>query len=348
MRYARPTEGLLDLPMRYTVKMVSSGPHHLLKALAAALFLALAALALARSATMADTEPESAEIAANGRDIVLYLAKEIGPRSLAVPSSLEEAALYVEARLEGLGYALERQLYEAPGGHQVRNIIVEKPGRERPEEIIIVGAHYDTVPTTPGADDNASGVAGLIELARLLKPYDNARTLRFVAFTCEEPPYFQSRWMGSRVYARQAKAKGEDIIAMMSLEMIGFFDSNVSQEFPFPFMGLMYPDKADFVGVAGNLSSRRLVTKVREAMKRGGDIGVESIATISLVPGVNFSDHDSFWQEGYRAVMITDTAFYRNDHYHGPSDTPETLNYEAFAEVVRGLRQAVMELDGGS
>lgn len=293
-------------------------------------------------------DQERATIANNGRAIVRHLAGEIGPRSLVVPPSLEEAAIYVEELLADRGYAVVHQEYEAPGGHQVRNLIVEKTGRQIPEEIILVGAHYDTVPTTPGADDNASGVAGLAELARLLKDFENLRTIRLVAFTCEEPPYFKSRWMGSRVYAREARERGDDIIAMMSLEMIGFFDSSIPQEFPFPLMGLMYPDTADFIGVVGNLSSRRLVTRVREAMKRGGSIGVESISTISLVPGVDFSDHDSFWQEGFPAVMITDTAFYRNTHYHGPEDTPETLNYEAFAEVVLGLYQAVVELDGGT
>ncbi len=337
--------------MRYTTE---APPHRRLRlaaVLALALSLAVPVWALAESPPTIDGEmdwdKEREAIADNGREIVRRLAGEIGPRSLAEPSTLEAAALYVEGVLAEAGYEVERQTYEAPGGHAVRNLIVEKRGTRRPEDIILVGAHYDTVPTTPGADDNASGVAGLAELARLLKPYDNRRTIRLVAFTCEEPPYFQSRWMGSRVHAREAKKRGENIVAMMSLEMIGFFDASASQEFPFPLMGLMYPNTADFIGVVGNLSSRSLVSQVREAMRRGGSIGVESISTISLVPGVDFSDHWSFWREGYKAVMITDTAFYRNTRYHGPADTPETLNYEAFAEVVLGLRQAVVELDGG-
>jgi Zn-dependent M28 family amino/carboxypeptidase len=297
--------------------------------------------------SLASKDREAETIAQNGKAIVGYLAGTIGPRSLAQPQNLEAAARYVEERLRELGYEVTYQSYAAPGGQPVRNLIVEKPGREIPEEIIIVGAHYDTVPLTPGADDNASGVAGLIELARLLKPYENTRTLRFIAFTCEEPPYFKSRWMGSRVYAREARRRGDQIIAMISLEMIGFFDSSIEQGFPLPLMGLFYPNTADFIGVVGNLSSRSLVTRVREAMRRGSSIGVESIATVSFVPGVDFSDHDSFWHEGYQAVMITDTAFYRNVHYHGPTDTPETLNYEAFAQVVKGLYQAVIELDQG-
>lgn len=311
------------------------------------LFAAGPARAQAESPIMMDRDKERPAITEKVREIVYHLAGTIGSRSLASPQTLEEAALYVEGLLAEAGYEVERQAYEAPGGHMVRNLIAEKTGSQKPEEIILVGAHYDTVPSTPGADDNASGVAGLAELARLLKGYDNKRTVRLVAFTCEEPPYYKSPWMGSRVHAREARERGEDIIAMMSLEMIGFFDSSASQGFPFPLMRLMYPDTADFIGVVGNLSSRGLVKRIREAMRRGGSIGVESISTVSLVPGVDFSDHASFWHEGYPAVMITDTAFYRNDHYHGPLDRPETLNYEGLAEVVLGLYQAVVELDGG-
>jgi Zn-dependent M28 family amino/carboxypeptidase len=322
-------------------------PLRLRTAAAALVCLTVVAGAGAEETPVSTSEIPSATIAERGRAIVEHLAGTIGPRSLAHPASLEQAAVYVEERLADLGYTVERQTYEAPGEYQVRNLIVEKTGREQPEEIILLGAHYDTVPLTPGADDNASGVAGLLELARLLKPYANRRTVRLVAFTCEEPPYFKSRWMGSRVYAREARRRGDDIIAMVSLEMIGFFDESVAQGFPFPLMRYFYPNTADFVGIIGNLFQRSLVTQIREAMRRGGDIGVESISTVSIVPGVDFSDHDSFWHEGYPAVMVTDTAFYRSPHYHSITDTPETLNYEAFAEVVKGLYQAVLELDEG-
>ncbi|MFQ5893713.1 MAG: M28 family peptidase, partial [Nitrospinota bacterium] len=294
--------------------MMRTGPLRYATAVAAMVSLAVVAAARAQETPMTPSEQASATIAENGRAVVERLAGTIGPRSLALPASLEQAALYIEERLTGLGYAVEPQPYEAPGGRTVRNLIVEKAGRQVPEEIILIGAHYDTVPLTPGADDNASGVAGLLELSRLLKAYENRRTIRLVAFTCEEPPYFLSRWMGSRVYAREARRRGDNIIAMISLEMIGFFDESISQTFPFPLMSYFYPNTADFIGVVGNLSSRGLVTQVREAMRRGGDIGVESITTISLVPGVNFSDHDSFWREGYQAVMVTDTAFYRSQH----------------------------------
>lgn len=332
--------------MRYTRAMRRTSPLRLQTAAAALLCVASLGAAAAQEASMPTSEIPSATIAERGRVIVEQLAGTIGPRSLAQPASLEQAALYIEERLAELGYSVERQPYEAPGEHPVRNLIVEKTGREQPEKIILLGAHYDTVPLTPGADDNASGVAGLLELARLLKPYANRRTIRLVAFTCEEPPYFKSRWMGSRVHAREARRRGDDIIAMVSLEMIGFFDESIAQGFPLPLMRYFYPNTADFVGVVGNLFQRSLVTQVREAMRGGGDIGVESIATVRILPGLDWSDHGSFWHEGYPAVMVTDTAFYRSPHYHSYSDTPETLNYEAFAEVVKGLYQAVLELDG--
>ncbi|MDV2495353.1 MAG: M20/M25/M40 family metallo-hydrolase [bacterium] len=334
--------------MRYTMAMRRTSPLRLVTAAAALVCMAGLAAAPAKEASMSTSEIPSATIAERGRAIVEHLAGTIGPRSLSQPASLEQAALYIEERFAELGYTVERQPYKVPPVERpVRNLIVEKTGRDKPKEIILFGAHYDTVPTTPGADDNASGVAGLLELARLLKPYANRRTIRLVAFTCEEPPYFKSRWMGSRVYAREARRRGDDIIAMVSLEMIGFFDSSISQGYPIPFMRYFYPNTADFVGVVGNISSRRLVTKIRNAMRQGGDIGVESIATVKFLPGLDWSDHGSFWRVGYEAVMITDTAFYRSRHYHSYSDTPETLNYEAFAEVVKGLYQAVVELDGG-
>ena len=333
--------------MRYTRAMRRTSPISLGTAVAVSVCLAVSAASGVEEAHMAAPERASATIAENGRAIVRHLAETIGPRSLFNPTSLEEAARYIEERLAELGYDVEHQPYEVPGGHTVRNLIVEKAGRGKPDEIILFGAHYDTVPSTPGADDNASGVAGLLELARLLKAYENRRTIRLVAFTCEEPPYFQSRWMGSRVYAKEARRRGDDIIAMVSIEMIGFFDASISQTFPVPFMSYFYPSTADFIGVVGNLSSRRLVTAVREAMRRGGSIGVESITAVRVLPGIDFSDHASFWREDYPAVMVSDTAFYRSPHYHGPSDTPDTLNYESFAEVVKGLYQAILELDEG-
>lgn len=275
---------------------------------------------------------------------VIELSRNIGARNAIRYEALNRAALYIEKMFEQIGFQPESQVYPLEG-RDFRNIFVTVPGKNQPEEIIIIGAHYDTVMGTPGADDNASGVAGLLELARFLRDKDPGRTVRFVAFTNEEPPYFRSRNMGSRVYARAARAKGEKIIAMICLEMIGYFSSEKgSQGYPLPLMKTLYPDTADFIAVVGNLGSRSLGKQVARGFRSQTGIDVESLATFEWVPGVDFSDHYSFYKEGYRAVMVTDTAFYRNDHYHMPTDTPNTLDYPSMAHVVRGLRQAVLDL----
>ncbi len=275
---------------------------------------------------------------------VTVLSEEIGERNAGRYSALERAGAYIEESFRQMGYAPESQFYELEG-RPYRNIYVTLPGNRLPEEFIVVGAHYDTVPGTPGADDNASGVAGLLELAGLFAGKTQARTLRFIAFTNEEPPYFRSRKMGSRVYARAARERGEKITAMLCLEMIGYFsDQKGSQSYPLPLMRLAYPDAANFIAVVGDLRSRTLVKRVARGLASQTGVGVESLATFTFVPGIDFSDHYSFYKEGYRAVMITDTAFYRNTHYHMSSDRAATLDYRAMAHVVEGLRHSLLDL----
>ncbi len=275
---------------------------------------------------------------------VTVLSEEIGERNAIRYRALERAAQYIDETFRGMGYAPESQFYELEG-RPYRNIYVTLPGALAPQEFVIVGAHYDTVPGTPGADDNASGVAGLLELARFFAGMTQGKTIRFIAFTNEEPPYFRSRKMGSRVYARAARERGEKITAMLCLEMIGYFsDEKGSQSYPLPLMGLAYPDAANFIAVVGDLRSRGLVKRVAQGLKSQSRVGVESLATFTFVPGIDFSDHYSFYKEGYRAVMITDTAFYRNTHYHMASDRAGTLDYGAMAHVVEGLRHSVLDL----
>lgn len=286
------------------------------------------------------------DLSSNLRNHVVELSARIGERSLVRYEALEKAAAYIETSFRGFGYALERQAYEWEG-REYRNIFVTSVGKKVPQEVIVIGAHYDTVSGTPGADDNASGVAGLLELARLFAGKDLDRTIRLVAFTNEEPPFFRSRNMGSRVFAREARERGEDIVAMICLEMIGYFsDQDDLQGYPLPLMKGFYPDTADFIAVVGNLRSRSLVKQVEQGMKKQAGVGVESLATFGWVPGIDFSDHYSFYKEGYRAVMITDTAFYRNHHYHRPTDTAKTLDYSAMAYVVLGLEQSICDLAG--
>ncbi len=218
-----------------------------------------------------------------------------------------------------------------------------------PDRILIVGAHYDTVEGTPGADDNASGVAVLLELARLHAETRFRKTVRFVAFTLEEPPFFRSRQMGSRVYVRGLKERGEQIEGMLCLEMVGCYSqAKGSQSFPFFWLRWRYSTTGNFITVFSNSASEPLQTRVRDALKAHGTLPVETFTGRWWIPGVDFSDHSSFWKQGYPAVMLTDTAFYRNPHYHRNTDRPETLDYGSMAELTRGLFQTLVALDRAS
>ena len=278
---------------------------------------------------------------------VEVLAGDIGERHVWRPESLRAAAEYVRAQWSSLGFKVEAQSYETHG-LRCDNLEVAVPGSTRASEIIVVGAHYDTVVGSPGADDNASGVAGLIEIAGALRNLDLQRTVKLVAFVNEEPPFFYFGQMGSKVYAQAARRRGDDIRAMLSLEMLGFYsDEPGSQRYP-PLLKWFYPDRGNFIGFVSNLRSRRTLAEVASAFRAGCDFPAESLASPSFVPGVAWSDHVSFWRAGYPAVMVTDTAFYRNAHYHGASDTPDRINYACLARVVAGLAAAVSSLAGGT
>lgn len=287
------------------------------------------------------------EIATRSRCIVETLAGEFPSRTGIYGPNLERAAAWIELEFRSLGYKVSLQRYAIRSSGEVKNLIVEKPGLQLDRPCIVLGAHYDSVPGTPGADDNASGVAGLLELARLLRDYKNRRTLRFVAFTHEEPPYFYSSKMGSHVYAKSLKESHAQVEAMISLEMIGYGGSHLEQTYPFPLMRQIgsYPKRGDFIGVIGNIRSRKLARFILARMREVCGIGVEGLSGPGFLPPLNLSDHSSFWRHGYRAVMITDTAFQRNPHYHMASDSAETLNYDFLAEVARGVYCAVRALD---
>jgi Zn-dependent M28 family amino/carboxypeptidase len=236
-------------------------------------------------------------------------------------TDLERPARYIESALAALG---PRSQYFESGGRKVRNI-------EAGSGSIVVGAHYDTVPGSPGADDNASGIAVLIELAAMKLP------VRFVAFANEEAPYFYGPEMGSWVWAKRARERGEPISAMFSLEMLGFYrEAPGSQQYPAP-LGLFYPDRADFIAFVGDLGVRHLVRKAISLFRQHTAFPSEGVAAPAVIPGVSWSDHWSFRRHGYRAIMITDTAFYRYPDYHLPTDTPEKLDYERMARVATGL-----------
>lgn len=276
---------------------------------------------------------------------VAMLAGEIGERHIWHYRGLEAAAGYIKEALMEVGYRVEEQEFTVEGT-TVANLEAERIGISFPGKIVIVGAHYDSVIGSPGANDNASGVAGLLEIARLLATEKLSRTVRFVAFVNEEPPFFLTGDMGSRVYAARSRQRGEDVMAMLSIETIGYYSEGPgSQHYPFPF-SFFYPTTANFIGFVGNLSSRRLVRRAIGTFREHTNFPSEGLAAPEWVTGVGWSDHVSFWKEGYPAVMITDTALFRYDHYHTPQDTPEKLDYARTARVVTGLTRVVADLAG--
>lgn len=277
------------------------------------------------------------------RDVASLCA--IGPRTVFVPGSLARAADFVERELERAGYRVERQTYAMRSWDaRVSNLIVEIRGSARPEEIVVIGAHYDTVEETCGADDNASGVAALLALARRHARSHPARTLRFVAFVNEEPPHFQSQEMGSWQYAKRCHDRHETIVAMVSLETLAYYDDGRgSQHYPPP-LAAFYPDTANFIAFASNVGSRALLSRCVKAFRTRSQFPIQSAAMPEAIPGIGWSDQWSFWQFGWPAIMVTDTAPYRNPHYHQPDDEPETLDDARLAQVVSGLSGVVDDL----
>jgi len=287
-------------------------------------------------------EPQLTRAEQLRRDVE-YLAVTIGERNIGCYPQLVRTAAFIENELTEVGYEVARQEYEV-WGVKCDNLEVEIAGSTRADEIVIVGGHYDTVPGSPGANDNGSGVAATLALARAFAGSSPERTLRFVAFVNEEPPYFQSEEMGSLVYARRSRERDENVVAMLSMETIGYFsDEPGSQQYP-PGFRLFYPSQGNFIGVVGNFGSRKLVRQAVKIFRANADFPCEGGALPGLIVGVGWSDHWSFWQEGYQAVMITDTAPFRYPHYHQASDTPDKLDFDRMARVVDGMEKVVQTL----
>jgi Zn-dependent M28 family amino/carboxypeptidase len=280
------------------------------------------------------------------RTYVQHLAGTIGERNLFRHKQLVAAADYLRATLAGAGYRVKRHQYEV-SGHSCENLEVEILGKDKAEKIALIGAHYDSVQGSPGANDNATGVAALLALARRFSQAPLLRTVRFVAFTNEEPPLFQSRHMGSRIYARGCRDRGEQIFPMLSLETIGYYsDEPGSQKYPFPF-GLFYPSTANFIAFVSNMENAPWVKQLLTSFRRHTQFPSEGGALWEWIPGVAWSDHWSFWKEGYPAVMVTDTAPNRYPHYHTGADTPDKVGFARLARVVSGLQRIIDELVGG-
>jgi len=290
--------------------------------------------------------PKQMEIRAGLERHVSALAHEIGVRSDQTYGNVQRAEAYIRRELMRLGYHVEAQEFFAGGRlyHNLEATLSGIPGYAH--QVVVLGAHYDTAEHAPGADDNASGVAGELELARIFAGTSQPRTVRFVFFPNEEPPSFATRDMGSRHYALAARERNDQIVAMLSIESIGYYDTEKgSQRYPFP-LNYAYPDIGDFIGFVSNLSSRGLLHRAISAFRAHATLPTQGAAAPAWVPGIWWSDHWSFWREGYPAIMISDTAPYRYPFYHTPQDTADKLDYDRTARVVDGLAYVVRELAG--
>lgn len=298
------------------------------------------------SALLQSPSSDERALAERLKSHVTTLASEIGERHVGRGATLAAAAKHIATELLDVGCDIEGQTFEV-AGQDVHNIIAEQTGHSRPEEILVVGAHYDSVPGCPGANDNASGVAALLEIARACRQRTFARTVRLVAFANEEPPFFQTSAMGSLVYARHCLAAGDRILGMCAIETIGCYTNDRgTQRYPaFP-IGWCYPDTGNFVAVVSDRRSRRWLREATAAFRASTAFPIEAAALPPWLPGVGWSDHWAFWQAGYPALMVTDTAPYRYPYYHTSSDTPDKLNYAAFARVTAGLIGMVERLAG--
>jgi hypothetical protein len=288
--------------------------------------------------------PEQVQLAARLRDHARAVASK--PHNVSHPHELERAALYIETALAGLGYEVHRQPFQGDG-REVRNIevAIEPAASAAGIGTLVVGAHYDSYLHAPGANDNGTGTAGVIELARLLAGLRGQASLRIrlVLFVNEEPPYFKTELMGSLVYARRLKQSGEIVLGMFSLETLGFYsDEEHSQRYPPP-LGLLYPSRGDFVAFVGLTSSRALVRRTVETFRALVPFPSVGGTAPGFIPGIDWSDHWSFEQVGIPALMVTDTALFRYPHYHTAADTPDKVDYDRLARVVSGLERMIRD-----
>ncbi len=280
----------------------------------------------------------------NLKEQVKKISQDFFPRDFEAIENLNRAADYIKSQFEQFSSEVEEQKYS--GFHRYyKNIIAHFGTSTNP--LLVIGAHYDSCEKYPAADDNASGVAGLIELARLLRIHSPRNiSIQLVAYSTEEPPFFGGSEMGSFYHAQSLKAHGVDVRAMLSLEMLGYFsDKWGSQDFPAYLMRLFYPSKGNFIAVVSNFSNYSLTKQIKQAMQPASDMPVYSMNGPSKLYGIDFSDHRSYWQFGFPAVMITDTAFLRNKAYHKAEDTFDRLDYERMSKVIDGVYNVALSFD---
>ena len=265
--------------------------------------------------------------------------------NLRNPAALEAVAVYLEQQLASMGYGVERQEYTV-AGKPVRNLQAIWPSRTAPgQRTVVVGAHYDSAHHTPGANDNATGTAAVLELARSLRQQgDISADIMFVLYTNEEPPYFKTPLMGSQVHAKALAADHTRVVAMLSLETMGYYSGVAgSQKYPWP-LNLLYPTEGNFIAFVGTTGDLGLVRQVVRSFRSHTSFPSEGIAAPRFIPGVDYSDHAAYIDAGYPALMVTDTAPYRYPHYHSRQDTPDKVDFERLARVVMGVERVVAEL----
>lgn len=283
------------------------------------------------------TEPNVDPSPARLRADVSRLCEEFNPRGYRQTGNLDRAAEWIAGEFERAGLQVEFQDYVLPEG-RYRNVVAVRQGREASDSVLVIGAHYDAYGDLPGADDNASGVAVLLELARTLPRAAPRRTQYLVAFSTEEPPFFGTEAMGSFRFARSLREKGLRVELMVALDLVGrFSDEPGSQRFPLPGLGLLYPDRGNFIAVVGDLASGSAIKRVRSAMQATQALPVHSLRGPAALQGVRWSDHDSFRRLNMPAVLVTDTAYLRNLDYHTAEDTPDKLDYERMSRLVVAL-----------
>ena len=278
------------------------------------------------------------------RDHLHALTVTIGERSVRIPENLEKTAAYITAFCRDLGVAVENQAYSY-AQLSLDNIVAEIAFDSDPKNRFVIGAHYDSVSGTVGADDNASAVAVQLEILRHLAQQAGTDTLdlavKFVFFALEEPPVYGTPHMGSRVYAKMARAQKEKIDGMICLEMVGYACHEPGcQNYPFPLMFLDYPEKGDFIGIVNNFKSREFARRLVDQFQKNRELPVVKLTVPFngwIMPAVRLSDHASFWDQGFNAVMVTDSAFFRNPFYHTAADTMDKLDFDFMAEVVESL-----------
>lgn len=293
--------------------------------------------------TLPPLSPEQLTLKQNVQAHIEELAGKIGPRNITHYQSLIKAQSYIQQQFVTLGYQPKILSYKT-GDLDFSNIEIEIPGSSNSKKIIVIGAHYDTVFNSPGADDNTSGVAALIELSRFFKNHPPKHTIRMVAFVNEESPFFMSSKMGSYQYVKYIIKHEIPIAAMISLESLGYYSqAKNSQGYPW-FLNFFYPDQANFIGFVSNIHSRHLLYKVLGNFRDIAKFPSEGLIGISLIPGVSWSDQWAFWKNRIPAIMITDTTFYRSPYYHQTTDLPQTIDYDSLTRVVSGLQNVFVDL----